>query len=318
MEARELEALLRGFSTEEVLAPFVEAVGESGFPIYVSPNVIRDGHVIPDRDALELLSTPGAYHPVPFIAGTNREESKLFFAFASPHVSTTFGMPSGFENERMYDLEGEYGGLVWRAQGADEPVRAMRGVQGLSVWAYRFDWDDEGSLLGLDLSKLLGAAHGLDLIFVFGLTDMGFANGIFFDDRESAIELSRQMRSYWANFAHTGRPGRGQAGDLPEWPAWGLGAGEPKYMILDSESGGGLRPGLDEIDQAGVLEMAEKDPRLRSDEERCAIYRNMVQWSSVLTVEAYEEVAGGICRDHPLESRLFFPSLSYMNDPGAG
>lgn len=129
-------------------------------------------------------------------------------------------MPSGFSNERMYDVEGEYGGLIWRAIGADEPIAAMRKAQGPSVWAYRFDWDEEPSVLGMDMSKLIGAGHAVEMLFVFGLTDLGFGNRFVFDDRPSAERLSEAMRSYWANFAHTLEPGTGQGGDLPEWGAW--------------------------------------------------------------------------------------------------
>jgi para-nitrobenzyl esterase len=314
MGTKETEDLLRGLTTEELLSPFVEAVGESGMPIYISPAIYRDGHVIRDGEPVDLFATPGGYSAVPVIAGTNRDESKLFYAFDSPHVSRTFGFPTGFEDERLYDVEGEYGGLVWRAQGADEPISAMRGVQGPSAWAYRFDWDEEGRLLGLDLSRLLGAAHALELLFVFGVTDLGFANYFFFDDRESAEELSRWMRSYWTNFAHTTVPGRGQAGDLPEWTPWSTREGGAKYMIFDSARGGGLRMGTDRVDQATVVRRVLADSRFQDDSERCSVFRNLVRWSNALTPKGYEEIGNGACRPHPLGARLSFGSLSHLND----
>jgi para-nitrobenzyl esterase len=313
MSPDEIEQFLRGFSTEEILTPFVELM-DGAMPIYITPNVFQDGHVVSRGEVVDLLGTPGAYNAVPFIAGTNREESKLFFAMNSPHIETTFGMPSGFKNERLYDVEGEYGGLIWRAMGADEPISAMRKVQGPSVWAYRFDWDEEPSVLGMDLSKLIGAGHAVEMLFVFGLTDLGFANRFIFDDPPSAARLSAQMRSYWAHFAHTFRPGRGQEGDLPEWPPWGEGASDPKYLILDSDRDGGIELGSDRIDQGFVLDRAGKDPRLLNDEERCRVFRNFVQWSEALSVEEYAQVDGGLCEAWPLESRLFFPSLSHENE----
>ena len=311
MTPPEIEAFLRGHSTEEILAPFAALMEDSGMPIYISPNIFQDGHVISMGEPIDLLGTRGAYNAVPFIAGTNRDEHKLFFAMNSPHVETTFGLPSGFTNERLYDVEGEYGGLMWRAMGADEPVSAMRAVQGPSVWAYRFDWDEEPVVLGLDLSKLIGAGHAIEMLFVFGLTDLGLANGLVYDDVPSAERLSAQMRSYWAEFAHTFRPGRGQDGELPEWKPWSLEPKDAKYIIFDSERDGGLQFGHDRVDQAFVLERAKKDPRLLNDEERCRVMRNFVQWSEALTVEAYANLDGGRCADWPLESRLFFPSLSH-------
>ena len=310
MSHEEIEAFLRGFTTEQLLAPFAELM-EGGMPMYMAPTVYQDGVVVSKGDPVDLFATRGAYNAVPVIAGTNREESKLFFAMTSPHVEKTFGFPTGFRNERLYDVESEYGGLVWRAQGADEPIAAMRGSQGPSVYAYRFDWDEEGSILGTDLSKLLGAAHAVEMLFVFGVTDLGFANRFVFDDRPSAERLSEQMRSYWAQFAHTGRPGRGQGGDLPEWKPWGRRAEDPKYLIFDSERDGGLEFGTDRIDQAYVLDRAGQDPRLLDDEERCRVYKNMVQWSEALTPEQYGEIAGGVCQAWPLEGRTIFPSLSH-------
>jgi para-nitrobenzyl esterase len=316
MSHEEVEAFLRGFTAEQLLAPFAELM-EGGMPIYMAPTVYQDGVVISKGEPVELFATRGAYNAVPVIAGTNREESKLFFAMTSPHVEKIFGFPTGFRNERLYDVESEYGGLVWRAQGADEPISAMRGSQGPSVYAYRFDWDEEGSILGTDLSKLLGAAHAVEMLFVFGVTDLGFANRFVFDDRPSAERLSEQMRSYWAEFAHTGRPGRGQGGDLPEWKPWGTRAEDPKYLIFDSERDGGLEFGTDRIDQAYVLARAGQDPRLLDDEERCRVYKNMVQWSEALTPEEYGEIAGGVCQAWPIEGRTVFPSLSHELEAGS-
>lgn len=314
MAPEEIEVFLRGHSPESLLQPFVELMGDTPMPMYLVPNIFQDGQVVSHGEPLELFATEGAYNAVPFIAGTNREESKLFVAFDSPHVETTFGLPSGFSNLRMYDVEGEYGGLIWRAMGADEPVAAMRRTQGDSVWAYRFDWDEEPVVLGLDLSKLLGAAHAIEMLFVFDLTDLGWANRFLYEDRESAAKLSRQMRSYWANFAHHYQPGTGQDGDLPEWKPWGQGSGEPKYIVFDSERDGGLRMERDQIDQAWVVARAGNDPRLLNDEERCRVYKNMVQWSEALSPEAYTRVGGGMCEAFPLGARLAFPGLSHENE----
>ena len=313
MQAAEIDAFLRGLSAEALLQPFAAAAEDFDMPIYIVPNVIRDGVVIPTTPPLELLSMQGGYNAVPFIAGTNREESKLFFLSTSPHVSKTFGLPSGLSNERLYDIEGEYGGLMWRAMGADEPLARMRRVQGPSVWAYRFDWDEEPTVLGADLSKMIGAAHAVEMIFVFGLTDLGFANRFLFDDVESAERLSKQIRSYWTNFAHTLRPGRGQGGDLPEWPAWGAGQTDEKYIIFDSDRDKGITFGTDEIDQSFVFDRAAKDPRLLNDSERCGVFKNFVQWTDKLTVDEYARINDGACAAYPIGSRLAFPSLSHSN-----
>jgi para-nitrobenzyl esterase len=311
----EIESFLRGFSAEELLQPFVDVMRDEPMPMYMAPAVVRDGFVIPDEPLIEALAGLGGHERVPFIAGTNRDEHKLFFLMSSPHVERTFGLPTGLVNERLYDLEGEYGGAMWRAMGADEPISALAARSGPPVYAYRFDWDEEPKILGADLSKLLGAAHALDLLFVFGLTDLGFANRFVFDDADSAERLSRQMRSYWANFAYTHDPDRGRNDDLPDWEPWNVEPDAKKFIIFDSDRDGGIEFGTDVLDARTVLARAEKDPRLASDEERCRVFRNFVQWSEALSLEAYDEILNGACREHPLGTRTPFPSLSHEFDP---
>ncbi len=36
------------------------------------------------------------------------------------------------------------------------------------VFAYRFDWDEQGKLLWMDFSKIFGAAHAMEIPFVTG------------------------------------------------------------------------------------------------------------------------------------------------------
>ena len=94
------------------------------------------------------------------------------------------------------------------------------------------------------LAELLGAAHGLETLFTFGFTDAGAPVSLLFDDERqpAAKKLSSQMMSYWTQFAATGNPGSGQAGDLPLWGAWDSSSDRAaKYMVFDTEAGGGLR-----------------------------------------------------------------------------
>ena len=64
LPSEEVETFLRSFSVQELLKPFVEVAGDSVFPIYMSPNVIRDGHVIPTAPPLELFATPDGYNEI--------------------------------------------------------------------------------------------------------------------------------------------------------------------------------------------------------------------------------------------------------------
>jgi para-nitrobenzyl esterase len=304
MGAEETAATLRAKSPAELIGTFQAGAGGVSGGIYVAPFVLRDGHVVPDAPPLERFSR-GAYNQVPVVLGTNRDEHKLFLAFLSPHVRRVLGMPIGFLDQRRYDLVTEYGARLWKAAGADEPAAAMRAAQGASVFVYRFDWDELAEPLWVDLPGLIGAGHALELLFVFGGTRSDFARWVV-EDVESADRLSRQMRSYWAQLAATGAPGRGQGGDLPAWTAWETRDDAPKFMIFDSDAGGGLRMSPESQSLTALLAEVPTDPRLRSAEERCEVYATFVQWSDALHPEAYDEVEDGACRAHPLAGRTVF------------
>ncbi len=297
MSNAQVERYLRGKTAAELLSIFG---GNAGGGMYFVPQVIRDGHVILDMDPLQALSTPGVYNEVPFVAGTNREETKLFALLGSDHVRRVMGMPVGISDERGFDLEGEYGGSLWKAQGSDEPLAAMRATGRTDVYGYRFDWNEQGKLLWIDLSKLLGAAHAIDLLFVFGFTDLGWFTDAMYADPPSALVLSQQMQSYWTQFARTGSPGRGLNGDLPEWQPWGSQPEDGKFMVLDSAAGGGTRMSNEAVSIASVVASLDADTRVIDTQERCALYRQMVRGFYFPSALDYAAFQAGACRQWPI------------------
>ncbi len=301
MKATEVASYLYSKTPEELLGVFGDGFG----PMYVAPFVIRDGHVIPDRDPLEVLRR-GHHNRVPTILGTNRDEHKLFMAFLSPYVRRIGFLPLGFRDAERYDLVTSYGGLLWKALGADEPAAAMRGSQAPGVFGYRFDWDEQPDVGWIDQSRLIGAGHALELLFVFGGTHWDFARRWVLEDPDSAERLSREMRSYWTQFAASGEPGRGQDADLPEWKAWGRPPDEPRFMVFDSERDRGLHLSNETLDRESLLARVAADPRLVDDDKRCEIYRLFVQWSDLMTPARYAEVEDGACAPWPLPGRTMF------------
>jgi para-nitrobenzyl esterase len=166
------------------------------------------------------------------------------------------------------------------------------------VWVYRFDWDEEGRVLWIDLSRLLGAAHALELPFVFGTLNLGPASDYVFPEetRPGARQLADRMMGYWGRFAHAGDPG---GADAPAaWPVWPAGAG--RYLIFDSEAGGGLRLSDETLTHDSVLAAIATDPRFESDAERCEIFGQLTRFGGGLGPAGYREIAGGICKDVPL------------------
>jgi para-nitrobenzyl esterase len=190
---------------------------------------------------------------------------------------------------------------MWKATGADGPAAAMWRTQP-RVYVYRFDWDEEPSLLGLDLARALGASHAFEIPFVFGHWDLGpQGNVIYTEENRAAREaLSGQLMSYWAQFAASGDPGRGRRGELVAWDAWDGRARGHKTMLLDTGAGGGLRMGSDPVTPASVLAAVEADARLESQRERCWVYRELVRWSMGLAEGDYAGASREGCAEYPI------------------
>jgi para-nitrobenzyl esterase len=297
MTSPEIARYLRSKSPTELLSLFTDSGALGG--MYDTPELIRDGYVLPNVGIHEALAQ-GQYNAVPAILGSNRDETKLFQAFGSKHVARLGALPLWFKNERMYDLGAEYGTNIWRARGVDEPSAAITAAGRAPAFAYRFDWDEEGHPIWIDLSRLLGASHALEIPFVFGGLSLGPATDYIFPEssRPAARKLSDQMMSYWGQFAYTGDPGRGRSGTLPQWESWGSSGGQ--FLVFDSEAGGGLHLSDETLTETQIVAQVATDDRFESAEERCEIYADFVQFSRRLTIEEYERINDGICRGRPI------------------
>jgi len=301
MTPAQIEGYLRGKDAYEILTAYtpMPRVG-----MIRMPRVFRDGVVLPAREPMECFSQPGAYNQVPVILGTNRDENKLFMFGDPRRVRKILWFIPRLRDERHYNLSAEYMSKLWKAQGADEPASAMGRAQTPSVFVYRFDWDEEPTVLGADLSVMLGAAHGFEIPFVFGHWDLGReGNRIFTDtNRPGREELSARMMSYWAEFAYTGNPERGRDGHSPEWTPWTVRPGdEPRFLVLDTAAGGGVRLSTGSLTRTGVLAAVDSDSRLPSQREKCMIFREMAEWSIGLSKEEYPTAGARGCAEYPFD-----------------
>jgi para-nitrobenzyl esterase len=208
-------------------------------------------------------------------------------------------------DEGRYNVTAEYLSKMWKATGADGPAAALRQTQGPSVYVSRFDWYEEPTRLGADLSMMLGAAHGFEIPFVFGHFNLGRAGNIIFTDENEPARrrLAQQMMSYWAQFAYAGAPGRGRKGDLPKWVPWDpSGEDAPKFIVLDTPGGGGLRMASDAVSAASVIAHVDADSRLATQRDRCAIYRELARWSRGFDEDDYPTAGRLGCADYPFDT----------------
>jgi para-nitrobenzyl esterase len=266
MSSVEVARYLRGLTAQQLIAPFKAT--KPGFGMYRAPALLRDGHVLPTSTVVEALAQP----TVPLLLGTNRDELKLFMLGNPQYVTRSIGLH--INDEPSFERDARLGADVWKALGTDLPAAAAQQT-GTPVFAYRFDWDEEPSYLAADLPKLLGAAHGLEIGFVFddeaGEFDPFKINTK--DNEPGRVKLARAMASYWVQFARTGAPGRGVDGTLPEWTGYGPDA---RFMVLDTDTGGG--PHMDRGPmQLDALEQRVWDDKTFDDAGRCAAIKAMFQ-----------------------------------------
>jgi para-nitrobenzyl esterase len=297
MPPEETAAWLRSQPAYDVMRAF--PIAASGEMVDV-PRMFRDGTVLPAEDPLVALGRDAGHAHVPVLVGTNRDENKLFM-FASPAlVRRWFGVIPRLRDAATYQLDAEYLARLWKATGADEPAAALSASQREPVFVYRFDWDEEPTILGADLPQMLGAAHGFEIPFVFGHFDLGReASRIFTADNAQGREaLSSQMMGYWAQFARTGDPGRGTAGTQPEWPPW---HGSPRFLVLDTPDGGGIRASTEGVTSRSVVAAVDADPRLATQRDRCRVFHTLASWGRGFDRSAYPTAGAHGCADFPFD-----------------
>jgi len=301
MPTAEVQRYLRGKTNVEILTAYTPMPGAG---MVHMPLVFREGVVVPDAEPMQLLTHAGGYNDVPVILGTNRDENKLFM-FADPAtVRRILWIIPRLRDARQYSLTAEYMAKMWKANGADEPATAMRATQGPSVYVYRFDWDEEPTILGADLSVMLGAAHGFEIPFVFGHFDLGReGNQIFTTNNQPGRELlSAEMMSYWAQFAYTGAPGRGRNSAALEWTPWSNdGPSSPKFMVLDTPAAGGPHMSSDAVTQASVIAAVDDDVRLPTQRDKCKIFHALAAWSRGFTKKDYPTAGRKGCAEYPFD-----------------
>jgi para-nitrobenzyl esterase len=272
--------------------------------IEIAPQLVRDGTVIPSG-GINAAIRAGNYAHVPVILGTNRDE---YTALLSVVGIPTFLLPNPLTGQGLildksnYLLSAEYLTRLMKANSVDDLAALLQAHQPGQVFTYRFDWDVLLPSPMLDNIQM-GATHGLEVPFVFQQLDLGpeFTRLTTIMKPEgipSYVDLSNTMQSYWTQFATTGDPGQGRAGNLPHWDAWAS-AGNKSFMFLDEPAGGGVRMSTAVETRAQVLHALENDSRTgMTTFNRCGFAANL--WSlrsgARITKSEYANLFNGFCQ----------------------
>jgi para-nitrobenzyl esterase len=266
---KETAEFMRSRSAGEVLSGVTGMAG-----MYSAPQSLRDGTVLPTESQLTQLQSSESYNAVPLMTGTNKDEAKLFMAQSPTYVNQFLGFLPRIKDIDAYNRAAAYASDQWKASSVDEVATVVSQTPAQPVYAYRWDWDEGAKTWIVDYGELIGAGHGMEVSYVFGSFEGGLLLPGFYNEENTPgrDELSRQMRSYWSEFARTGSPGRGREGDLPQWQAWHN--GQENLMLLDSAAGGGLRMVHEPMTVAMIKQRIVDDSELDS-QQRCAMFAEM-------------------------------------------
>ncbi|MCX2980658.1 carboxylesterase [Halieaceae bacterium IMCC14734] len=262
LDSAVIASALRALTADEIYQQLTAGSDDS----YDQPRLFLDGHVFLEP-ALELFKDPAKYNSVPIITGTNRDEDKLFMMFNERWVDFRFGFFPRVKSSERYNKSASYGADTWRVFSVDRPAEVITRHGGASVYTYRFDFDDMSDAV-LDMPLLMGAAHAMEIPFVFGNHSEAPWSWLF-SNSEQRTELSAAMMNYWGAFAHTGDPGTGSAAEQPRWQPWQ--ASGDHIMLLDTENDGGVRMSNQPMRVEDIKQRLFADAAF-TVEERCEAY----------------------------------------------
>ncbi|MDC0006014.1 carboxylesterase family protein [Gammaproteobacteria bacterium] len=264
------------------------------------PLLTNDDIVIPLDGLKKTLSNKDHVNIVPTIAGSNKDEVKLWLASAEYFVGLKYsffgsllGVPRvALKDEEAFELFNSYRSRAWKLRGVDNPLRSLASAGNNNLYAYRYDWDDHRKWPIANFKKLIGAAHATEIPLLTGnnklVGDYGF---LIYPKGPSKFFLSKNMMNFWANFAKTGKPGT--SSNKQEWTKYnGLGEIESNFMVLDNRKN--LKMDKDQNTFEGLVKdlYYEKDI---TDLEKCVVLLQMLTFVGDDLYDNYIDFYPGQC-----------------------
>tara|TARA_Y100000748_G_scaffold111176_1_gene93056 strand:+ start:5740 stop:7527 length:1788 start_codon:yes stop_codon:yes gene_type:complete len=273
---------------EQIREALLDISSEDFFKIYAEresyeelPLLTADGIVIPLIGLKEALSRKEHVNIVPTIAGSNRDEVKLWLASARYFVDLKYsffgsilGVPKvKLSNEASYEAFNYYRSSAWKIRGVDTPLKSLSIAGNKELYAYRYDWDDHRKLFVANFKKLIGAAHATEIPLLTGNMDLvgGYPlSDLIYPPSYSKRYLSKNMMKFWAYFAKTGAPG--DSSNLVLWEPYLSKSDASYYLVLDNKKN--LAMAIDDISFKSLTKELIIDTRL-TKREKCVVLLQM-------------------------------------------
>ena len=237
---KEIREILLNLTTKDFFMHYADRETYEEIPLLTADNI-----VIPKIGLREALYEKDFVNNVPTIAGSNRDEVKLWLATAEYFVELEYsavGSLLKIPNVRLKDKEAfeafnYYRSSAWKIRGVDVPLEGLHTAGNNDLYAYRYDWDDHRRYIVADFKQLIGAAHATEIPLLAGNAKLvgGYPlSDLIYPAGKSKFYLSRNMMRFWANFAKNGEPGKST--NSVSWePIVNDGKLGTSFIVLDSK-----------------------------------------------------------------------------------
>ena len=269
---QEIRDILLNLSTFEFIQHYSDRKSYEEIPLLTA-----DGIIIPKIGLSNALNNSKLVNNVPTIAGSNRDEVKLWLGTAEYFVEldysvlgSIFGIPTVvLKNDEAFEAFNYYRSSAWKIRGVDIPLNSLFKAGNNDLYSYRYDWDDHRKYFIADFKKIIGAAHATEIPLLAGNSKLvgGYPlSDLLYPAGKSKFYLSRNMMNFWANFAKTGSPGTST--NSIKWEK----NINNSYLVLDKKKN--LRMQESSVTFRSLSEELFNDQRV-NDLEKCVILLQM-------------------------------------------
>ena len=287
--------LLRSLTAEEFFKYYTER------PSYENLTILTaDGIVIPEIGLTSALSKKEHINNVPTIAGSNKDEVKLWLASAKYFVDLDYSFLGSIfkvpkvvlKDKDAFNLFNSYRSKAWKIRGVDDPLRSLYVAGNKDLYAYRYDWDDHRRFIIADFKELIGAAHATEIPLLTGNDKLVGDYGFFIYPRGPSKRFtSKNMMQFWTNFAKNGKPGISSNG--VEWTKYSGQENTPSnYIILDNKRN--LRMHSDEFSFSSLTKDLYQENDL-TNLEKCVVLLQMLTYVGDDLYDEYSNDYPGKC-----------------------
>ncbi len=289
-DLKNIRKILLSLDAYDFFEPYAERDSYEEIPLLTA-----DGVVIPKVGLDTALSIKEYVNIVPTIAGSNRDEVKLWLATARYFVDLEYSLIGSMlsipkiklSNESTFEAFNYYRSSAWQIRGVSNPLKSLHKAGNNDLYAYRYDWDDHRRLVVADFKKLIGAAHASEIPMLIGDYDLvgGYPlSDLLYPPSFSKRYTSKNMMTFWTNFAKFGSPGKSTNSVL--WEPYIYPEREQSILIIDKKKN--LRMKSDNVSFEFLKTKLKNDIRV-NDLEKCVL---LLQMFTYVGNDLYEKQIG--------------------------